>query len=64
MVFVTHSPQYTHRVGDRFLLLAGGRVAGDLTGEAVDADDPTRLITGGDELQRLSASLREGRPGS
>ena len=58
VVFVTHSPQYAHLVGDRFLLLAGGRVAGDLTRDDVDADDLTRLVAGGDELSRLTESLR------
>ena len=58
VVFVTHSPQYAHLVGDRFLLLARGRVAGDLTRDDVDADDLTRLVVGGDELSRLTDSLR------
>jgi simple sugar transport system ATP-binding protein len=58
VVFVTHSPQYAHLVGDRFLLLAQGRVAGDLTRDDVDADDLTQLVAGGDELSRLTESLR------
>jgi simple sugar transport system ATP-binding protein len=64
VVFVTHSPQYAHLVGDRFLLLAGGRVAGDLTREDVDVEDLTRLVAGGDELSRLTAALRAGRTGT
>ncbi|WP_222264962.1 ATP-binding cassette domain-containing protein [Modestobacter marinus] len=58
VLFVTNSPQYAHLVGDRFLLLGGGRVAGDLTREDVDADDLTRLVAGGDELSALTDSLR------
>ncbi|OMQ15399.1 ABC transporter ATP-binding protein [Modestobacter sp. VKM Ac-2676] len=58
VVFVTHSPQYAHLVGDRFLLLGGGRVAGNLTREDVDVHDLTRLVAGGDELSRLTESLR------
>ncbi|MGY1749385.1 ATP-binding cassette domain-containing protein [Modestobacter sp. SYSU DS0511] len=58
VVFVTHSPQYAHLVGDRFLLLGGGRVAGDLTRDDVDVDVLTRLVAGGDELSRLTESLR------
>ena len=61
VVFVTHSPQYAHLVGDRFLLLARGRVAGDLTRDDVDADDLTRLLAGGDELSRLTVTLRNAR---
>lgn len=58
VLFVTHSPQHAHLVGDRFLLLGGGRVAGDLTREDVDVHDLTRLVAGGDELSRLGDSLR------
>ena len=58
VLFVTHSPQYAHLVGDRFLLLGGGRVAGDLTRDDVDAHDLTRLVAGGDELSALSDQLR------
>ncbi len=58
VLFVTHSPQYAHLVGDRFVLLGGGRVAGDLTRDDVEVDDLTRLVAGGDELSLLSRSLR------
>jgi simple sugar transport system ATP-binding protein len=62
VLFVTHSPQYAHLVGDRFLLLGGGRVAGDLTRADVDVDDLTRLVAGGDELTRLGEQLRVAHP--
>ncbi|WP_246078621.1 ATP-binding cassette domain-containing protein [Modestobacter excelsi] len=62
VLFVTHSPQHAHLVGDRFLLLGGGRVAGDLTREDVDVDDLTRLVAGGDELTRLGEQLRAAHP--
>ena len=57
VVFVTHNPRYAHLVGDRFLLLARGQVAGSLTREDVDADDLTRLMAGGEELSSLTAAL-------
>jgi simple sugar transport system ATP-binding protein len=62
VLFVTHSPQYAHLVGDRFLLLGGGRVAGDLTRADVDVDDLTRLVASGDELTRLGEQLRAAHP--
>jgi simple sugar transport system ATP-binding protein len=62
VVLVTHSPQYAHLVGDRFLLLARGQLAGNLTREDVDVGDLTRLIAGGDELSRLTESLRAADP--
>ena len=57
VVFVTHNPRYAHLVGDRFLLLARGQVAGSLTRDHVDADDLTRLMAGGEELNSLTAAL-------
>ena len=62
VLFVTHNPQYAHLVGDRFLLLGGGRVAGDLTRDDVDVEDLTRLVAGGDELSRLTDALRTAHP--
>jgi simple sugar transport system ATP-binding protein len=62
VLFVTHSPQYAHLVGDRFLLLGGGRVAGHLTRQDVDVQDLTRLLAGGDELSRLTESVRAAHP--
>ncbi|MGY1620168.1 ATP-binding cassette domain-containing protein [Geodermatophilus sp. SYSU D00691] len=57
VVFVTHNPRYAHLVGDRFLLLARGQVAGSLTRDDVDVDDLTRLMAGGEELTSLTAAL-------
>jgi simple sugar transport system ATP-binding protein len=62
VVLVTHNPRYAHLVGDRFVLLAGGQVASDLTRDDVDATDLTRLIAGGDELQSLTAALTAAHP--
>jgi simple sugar transport system ATP-binding protein len=58
LVVVTNNPRYAHLIGDRFLLLAHGHVAGDLTREDVDADVLTRLMAGGDELTALTQRLR------
>ena len=57
VLFVTNNPRYAHLVGDRFVLLAGGQVAGNLTRDDVDAADLTRLIAGGDELTAITAAL-------
>jgi simple sugar transport system ATP-binding protein len=57
VLFVTNNPRYAHLVGDRYLLLAGGSVAGTLTRADVDAEDLTRLMTGGERFGDLTAAL-------
>jgi len=57
VVVVTNNPRYAHLVGDQFLLLARGRVAGSLTRDDVDADVLTALMAGGEELTALTAAL-------
>lgn len=57
VVLVTNNPRYAHLIGDRFLLLARGQVAGNLTREDVDADDLTALMAGGEELTTLTTAL-------
>ena len=62
VVVVTANPRYAHLIGDRFLLLAGGQVAGNLTREDVDADNLTRLMAGDDELTQLTETIRRTHP--
>jgi simple sugar transport system ATP-binding protein len=57
VVLVTNNPRYAHLIGDRFLLLAGGQVAGHLTRDDVDADVLTALMAGGEELTTLTSAL-------
>ncbi len=61
VLFVTSMPSYAHLVGDRFVLLAGGRVAADLTREDVDVEGLTQLMSGGEALATLTAELRRPR---
>lgn len=61
VLYVTNNPRYAHLVGDRFLLLGGGQVAGNLTRDDVDATDLVRLMTGGDELTAFTAALAQMR---
>jgi simple sugar transport system ATP-binding protein len=59
VVLVTNNPRYAHLVGDRFLLLAHGQVAGKLTREDVDASDLMRLMAGGEEFSALTSALTD-----
>ena len=62
VLFVTNNPRFAHAVGDTFLLLAGGQVAGRLTREDVDVEDLTRLMAGGEEFAALSTALEALHP--
>ena len=62
VVYVTNNPRFAHAVGDGFLLLAGGQVAGRLTRDDVDAADLTRLMAGGEEFAALSTALEALHP--
>ena len=57
VLLVTNNPRYAHLVGDRFLLLAHGQVAGKLTRDDVDASDLMRLMAGGEEFSALTSAL-------
>jgi simple sugar transport system ATP-binding protein len=57
VLLVTNNPRYAHLVGDRFLLLAHGAVAGTLTRDDVDAADLMRLLAGGEEFSALTDAL-------
>jgi simple sugar transport system ATP-binding protein len=57
VLVVSNNPRYAHLIGDRFLLLAHGQVAGDFTREDIDADVLTALMAGGEELTALTAAL-------
>ena len=62
VVVVTNNPRYAHLIGDRFLLLAHGQVAGHLTRDDVDADDLTALMAGGEQVASLTDALTELHP--
>jgi simple sugar transport system ATP-binding protein len=57
VLLVTNNPRYAHLVGDRFLLLGHGAVAGTLTRDDVDAADLMRLMAGGEEFSALTDAL-------
>jgi simple sugar transport system ATP-binding protein len=59
VLLVTNNPRYAHLVGDRFLLLAHGQVAGRLTRQDVDASDLMRLMAGGEEFSALTSALTD-----
>ena len=59
VIFITHNVQHALPVGDRFTILAHGRLAGEFVRGEVDQDELLRLMGGGEELTQLAQELDE-----
>ncbi|MFD7626514.1 ATP-binding cassette domain-containing protein [Streptomyces sp. NPDC059851] len=57
VVLITHNPHHAHLVGDRFVLLKRGTMAGSHSRDSVTLDELTRQMAGGSELEELSHEL-------
>jgi simple sugar transport system ATP-binding protein len=60
VVLITHNPHHAHLVGDRFVLLKRGTMAGDYRADEITLDELTRQMAGGSELAELGHELRRG----
>jgi simple sugar transport system ATP-binding protein len=59
VIFITHNVQHALPVGDRFTILAHGRLAGEFVRGEVGQDELLRLMGGGEELTQLAHELDE-----
>ncbi|HYM84234.1 MAG TPA: ATP-binding cassette domain-containing protein [Candidatus Dormibacteraeota bacterium] len=59
VIFITHNVQHALPVGDRFTILAHGRLAGEFVRGQVNQDELLRLMGGGEELTELARELDE-----
>ena len=57
VIFITHNVQHALPVGDRFTILAHGRLAGEFVRGEVGQDELLRLMGGGEELTELAREL-------
>ncbi|MFB6835680.1 ATP-binding cassette domain-containing protein [Streptomyces sp. NPDC056361] len=57
VVLITHNPHHAYLVGDRFVLLKRGVMAGSHTKDSVTLDELTRQMAGGTELEDLRHEL-------
>lgn len=60
VVLITHNPHHAYLVGDRFVLLKRGAMAGSHSRDAIGLDELTRQMAGGSELEQLSHELERG----
>jgi simple sugar transport system ATP-binding protein len=59
VIFITHNPHHAYPIGDRFTILKRGKTLGTFNKEELPRDEMIRLMSGGDELERLEHDLRE-----
>jgi len=58
IILITHNPLHALLIGDRFTVLAHGRVVGTFDRGGVDADQLSRLMAGGAELRDLEKDFK------
>lgn len=63
VVLITHNPHHAYLVGDRFVLLKRGTMAGSHTRDGISLDELTRQMAGGSELEQLSHELARATTG-
>src|SRR5690606_1518295 len=58
VIFITHNPHHAYPIGDKFTILKRGRTLGTFTKDDLSRDEMIRLMSGGDELEKLEHELR------
>jgi len=59
VIFITHNPHHAYPVGDRFVLLNRGKLMGAYAKHETSLEELTRMMAGGEELERLSRELEK-----
>jgi simple sugar transport system ATP-binding protein len=59
VIFITHNPHHAYPVGDRFVLLNRGKLMGSYRKAETSLDALTKMMAGGEELERLSKELEK-----
>ncbi|MES9525049.1 ATP-binding cassette domain-containing protein [Streptomyces capoamus] len=60
VVLITHNPHHAYLVGDRFVLLRRGTMAGSYTRDDITLDELTQQMAGGSDLDALRHELQRG----
>ena len=59
VILITHNPHHAYPIGDRFTILKRGRTLGTFTKAELPRDEMIRMMSGGEELEKLEDELRE-----
>jgi simple sugar transport system ATP-binding protein len=58
VIFITHNPHHAYPVGNRFVILNRGRLAGAWAKDEITRDELVKQMSGGAELDALEHELR------
>lgn len=59
VIFITHNPHHAYPIGDKFTILKRGKTLGTFTKAELPREEMIRMMSGGEELERLEHELRE-----
>jgi simple sugar transport system ATP-binding protein len=59
VILITHNPHHAYPIGDRFTILKRGRTLGTYTKGELSREEMIRMMSGGEELDKLEEELRE-----
>ncbi|MEO0563843.1 MAG: ATP-binding cassette domain-containing protein, partial [Chloroflexota bacterium] len=59
VIFITHNPHHAYPIGDKFTILKRGKTLGTFTKQELKREEMIRMMSGGDELEKLEHELRE-----
>lgn len=59
VIFITHNPHHAYPIGNRFTILKRGKTLGTFTKQDLSREEMIRMMSGGDELEKLEHELRE-----
>jgi simple sugar transport system ATP-binding protein len=58
VIFITHNPHHAYSIGNKFTILKRGKTLGTYTKAELAREEMIRLMSGGDELEKLEHELR------
>jgi simple sugar transport system ATP-binding protein len=59
VIFITHNPHHAYPIGDKFTVLNRGKTLGTYTKAELPLQEMIKLMSGGNELEKLEHELRE-----
>jgi len=59
VILITHNPHHAYPIGNKFTILKRGKTLGTFTKDQLPIEEVIRMMSGGEELDKLEHELRE-----